>query len=42
MPLRGYSDLPGLRFATRSTFEEITNAHKPLLESQKQGGRQVP
>ena len=40
MPLRSYkATSPGMRQMTRSTFEEITTtqAHKPLLESQKRG-----
>ena len=40
MPLRSYKPTsPGIRFMTRSTFEEITTdkPHKPLLESQKRG-----
>ena len=40
MPLRSYkATSPGLRFMTRSTFEEITTdkPHKPLLEPKKRG-----
>ena len=40
MPLRSYKPTsPGIRFMTRSTFEEITTdkPHKPQLESQKRG-----
>lgn len=40
MPNRGYKPTsPGIRFMTRSTFEEITTTkpHKPLVESKKRG-----
>ena len=40
MPLRSYkATSPGLRFMTRSTFDEITTdkPHKPLLEAKKRG-----